>query len=220
VRGEPRTEEPTRQQRTVARRAAESRATVPHLELSVEADMTACLALMQAGSCSRTALLVKACALALCDVPRANAAYRDGRFELYPRPNVGVSLPTQEAFAIATVPDADRKPLSELSEEIEGLATRAWAGQLTPPELSGATFTLTDLGAEGVGSGGPLVVAPHAAALAAGSIREVPVVRGEDVVAGHRTTLTLACDHRILYGREAARFLTSISSWLEQPEAS
>jgi pyruvate dehydrogenase E2 component (dihydrolipoamide acetyltransferase) len=186
------------------------------LELSVEADMTASLAVMQAQTCSRAAILVKACALALSEVPRANAAYRDGRFELYPRPAVGISLPTREAFLFATVFDADRKPLAELSEEIERLTERALAGALTPPELSRATFTLTDLGADGIDSGSPLIVPPHAAALAAGSTREVPVVQGEAVTRGHRMTLTLACDHRVLYGREAARFLTATRARLEE----
>jgi pyruvate dehydrogenase E2 component (dihydrolipoamide acetyltransferase) len=179
--------------------------------------MTAGLAAMQAQGCTPLALLVRACALALGEVPRANAAYRDGRFELYPRPAVGVSLPTTEAFLFATVLDADRKPLTELAEEIEQLAVRATAGELRPPELSGATFTLTDLGRDGIESGSPLVVPPHAAALAAGSIRQVPVVRNGAVSAGHRMTLTLACDHRILYGREAARFLTAIRARLEEP---
>jgi pyruvate dehydrogenase E2 component (dihydrolipoamide acetyltransferase) len=178
--------------------------------------MAASLAAMQAQGCSLLALLVSACALALGEVPRANAAYRDGHFELYPRPAVGVSLPTTETFLFATVLDADRKPLTGLSEEIERLAERALAGELRPPELSGATFTLTDLGRDGIESGSPLVVPPHAAALAAGSIREVPVVRDGAVTAGHRMTLTLACDHRILYGREAARFLTAIRSRLEE----
>jgi pyruvate dehydrogenase E2 component (dihydrolipoamide acetyltransferase) len=214
--GGARSEEPSRAQQTIARRAAESRATVPDVELSVEADMAASLALRDAQSCSPTAILVRACALAVGDVPRANGAYRDARFELYSRVNVGVAVYTDDAFAVPTVFDADQKSLVQLTEELERLSDRAIAGELTPPELSGATFTLWDLGAQGVTSGVPVIVPSQAAAVAAGAIREAAVVRSGSVVPGNLITITLACDHRILYGRQASRFLTAIKSHLEE----
>ncbi len=213
--GEVRLVEPSRAQRTVARRTAESRATVPHLELTAEADMTAGLALQRARSCSLTAILLKACALALREVPRANAAYRDGRFELYARVNVGMVVATEDALAIPVVFDADRKPLEQLSEEACRLADRARDGRLTPPELSGATFTFTDVGAYGIASAGPVIVPPQAAAVTAGAVRATPAVREGAIVPGHAMTIALAADHRILYGRPAFRFLTAIKSRLE-----
>lgn len=214
-RGETQTEEPTRAQRTIARRAAESRATVPDLESTVEVDMLAALSLQQARSCSMTAILVKACALALREVPRANGAYRDGRFELYARVNVGLVVAAADALSIPVVFDADEKPLGELAEEVDRLADRAATGALTPPELSGATFTLSDVGAYGIASASPVIVPPHAAAVATGAVRAVATVREGVIAAGHAMTITLASDHRILYGQEAYRFLAAIKERLE-----
>jgi pyruvate dehydrogenase E2 component (dihydrolipoamide acetyltransferase) len=214
--GEVRIEEPTRVQRTIARRTAESRATVPDLELSVEVDMTECLTLPEAQSCSPTAIVLRACALALRDVPRANGAYRDGRFEVYGRVNVGLVVATEDALAIPVVFDADQKPLQQLSEETQRLTDRAYRGELTPPELSGSTCTLTDVGPHGIASASPVIVPPHAAAVAAGAVRATAQIRDDGaLVAGHAMTVTLAADHRILYGQHAFRFLAAIRSHLE-----
>jgi pyruvate dehydrogenase E2 component (dihydrolipoamide acetyltransferase) len=189
---------------------AEARATVPDFELSVEVDMGICLGLQA----PPTAILVRAAALALREHPRANAAYRDGRFEFYSRVNVGVTMAHGNGLLAATVFDADHKGLPELSREIEELDRRA--AELTSPERSGATFTVTDLGRFGVSRTGAIISPPQAAVLAAGEIRHAPVVRDAAVVPGEVMTLTLACDHRILYGAEAAGFLAHIRELLEQ----
>jgi pyruvate dehydrogenase E2 component (dihydrolipoamide acetyltransferase) len=173
------------------------------------------LRLRDRDGCSITAILTRACALALREVPRANGAYRDGRFELYSRVNVGVVMQTDDAYLIPTVFDADQKSLAALTDEIETLRIRAQDRVLTSPALSGATFTLSNVGADGVARSTLVTSPPQAAALAAGAIQEAPVVRDGVVVAGQRMTVTLACDHRILYGREAARFVSAIASALE-----
>jgi pyruvate dehydrogenase E2 component (dihydrolipoamide acetyltransferase) len=216
AKGETRIVQPDRAQQTVARRSAEARATVPDLELTAEVEMGACLALAQARGCSITAALARACALALRETPHANAAYRDGHFELYSRVNVGVLVETDEAYAVPTVFDADRKSLSELTDEIERLGARARAGELLPSEITGATFTLSNLGAHGVTSATPIIIPPQAAAAVAGAIRQAPLVQNAAIVAGHVMTMTLACDHRILYGPRAGKFLTRIKTLLEE----
>ena len=219
-RGETRIEEPTRAERTIARRVSESRATVPEIELVADADVTALRPdTGRSASGSMTAQLVRAAALALRDVPRANGAYRDGHFELYSRVNIGVAVPAAEAFAMPTLFDADLKSVAELDAELRGLAARAVAGELTPPEQSGATFTLVNLGASRVASSSVVITPPHAAALCAGAIRPAPVVRGGMMEPGLIMTLTLACDHRILYGERAARVLGGIADRLEQPSS-
>jgi pyruvate dehydrogenase E2 component (dihydrolipoamide acetyltransferase) len=155
-----------------------------------------------------------AIALALREHPRANAAYRDGQFELYERVNVGLVVADEDDLVVATVFDADAKPLSELTAEVEDLRRRASA--LTQPERSGATFTLVH--SDHVAWQAPLVWPGQAASLVAGAIREAPVVRDRAVVPGHVAALTLGCDHRILYGAPAARFLQRIKELLETSE--
>jgi pyruvate dehydrogenase E2 component (dihydrolipoamide acetyltransferase) len=189
ARGETRIEEPTAAERAVARRAAESRATVPALELSVETG----------GEGTGTARLVRACALALAEHPRANAAYRDGRFELYSRVNVGVVVATADTYAIPTVFDAERQSLAELEQEVERLEAGATAGTLTAPAFTAATCTLWNAGALGIATASIPVVPPQAAALAAGT-----------------RALTLCCDHRILYGARAAAFLEAVAHHLDR----
>jgi pyruvate dehydrogenase E2 component (dihydrolipoyllysine-residue acetyltransferase) len=212
LKGEVSIHEPDRGERTVLRRSAEARATVPDLELVVDVDMSRTRAL----EVRSTALLVRASALALRAVPRANASYRDGHFELYSRINVGVTVTSDSTYAIPTVLDADRKSLRELDEEIAALSARALAGELTSPELSGATFTVLDMGSLGVWSASPLVIPPQAAAIAAGAIRLMPAVRDAGIVPTPMMTLTLGCDHRILYGARAAGFLEQVRAHLEE----
>ena len=206
--------EPTRTERAIARRTAEVRATVPDFELSTEVDAAGLIAATATHGCSALAILVRVCATALREHPRANAAYRDGRYELYSRVNVAITVPTADGWTAPTVLDADTRTLPELDAELAELSARATAGELTPPELAGATFTLTDLGPWGVGRPGTFVVPPQAAAVAAGAVEAVPMVAGDAIVPGHRITLTLASDSRILYGVHAAAFLRSVADAL------
>jgi pyruvate dehydrogenase E2 component (dihydrolipoamide acetyltransferase) len=214
AKGETRIEEPTAAERAIARRAAEARATVPDLELRADVDMAAALALRDSHGCSMAAIIVRACGQALRAVPRANGAYRDGRFELYSRVNVGIVVADEHSYLIPTVFDADEKSLGELTEEIERVSAAARAGELEPPAYAGATFTLSDVGALGVAASTIVVNSPQAAALAVGAIREAPVVRDGAVGPGQLMTITLACDHRILYGAQAARLLIEITAAL------
>ena len=215
VKGETRIEEPSPRQRTIARRVAEARATVPDLELAADIDMEAALALTAQQGCSTTAILIRACALALREQPRVNGGYRDGRFELYSRINIGITAVADDAFLTPVVFDADGKSLVELTGEIDLLIQRAATGQLSPPELAGATFTVTDLGEHQLLSASAIVAPPQAAALAAGAIREVPVIRGAEIVPGHAMTITLACDHRIVYQSQGAGFLAAVKRRIE-----
>ncbi len=137
-RGETRIQEPTRTERTIARRTAEARATIPDTELRAEVDMSAFVTLTaRGGGPSLDAVLARACALALRAAPRANGAYRDGRYELYSRVNVGITVDTPEGAVAVTLFDADRKPARELESELGRLSARARAGAITPPESSG-----------------------------------------------------------------------------------
>ncbi|HEX8975905.1 MAG TPA: 2-oxo acid dehydrogenase subunit E2 [Solirubrobacteraceae bacterium] len=207
--------EPTRAERVIGRRSAETRATVPDIELGIEADADPALALIAAEGCSFTAVLVRACAAALREHPRANGAYRDGKFELHSRVNIAVTVPTEDAYLAPTLLDADHRSLAELDRELARLTALAGAGELTAASLAGATFTLTDLGPQGVHRGSALIAPPQAAALTAGAVRAMPVLRAGTVQAGHAVTLTLAADSRILFGAAAGRFLLAVARAFE-----
>ena len=219
-------EELSKLQSTIARRMAESKATAPHFYLEAEVEMTRAVearAAIKAASGegdvvpSFNDMIVKACALALRELPRANGAYRDGRFELYSRVNVGIAVAGQDALVVPTLFDADRKGLRQIATESRALAAKVRDGQITPPELSGGTFTVSNLGMYGIDAFAAVINAPQAGILAVGAIKERPVVRDGEIVPGQLMNLTLACDHRILYGADGAEFLARIRALLEEP---
>ncbi len=224
--GETSTHDLTRLQQTVARRMAESKATAPDFVLNIDVDMEEAVELRKRLKAAANEgqsvpsfndFVVKASALALVDFPRANGAYRDGKFELYSRVNVGVAVAGQDALVVPTVFDADTKSLGQISRETRALAERVRAGAITPPELSSGTFTVSNLGMFGIQSFVAVINPPQAAILAVGAMGPTPVVRDGEVVVRHVMRLTLSCDHRILYGADAAEFLGRIRERLENP---
>jgi pyruvate dehydrogenase E2 component (dihydrolipoamide acetyltransferase) len=238
AKGETTVVELTRTQQTVARRMAESKATIPDFALQAELDMERCVRLRSElkrlspeEAPTYNDMVVKACALALHEHPRANGSYRDGRLQLHSRVNVGVAVavdsdgPLGGALVVPTVFDADLKSLGEIARETRALAERVRAGTITPPELGGGTFTVSNLGMYGVRSFTAIVNPPQAGILSVGSLalRAVVLAGGADgggeVVARHTMAVTLACDHRILYGADAARFLARVRELLEEPAA-
>jgi pyruvate dehydrogenase E2 component (dihydrolipoamide acetyltransferase) len=219
-------EDLTKTQQVIARRMAESKATAPHFYLRASVDMSRAVegrALVKARAAegdvvpSFNDMVVKACALALREHPRANGAYRDGRFELYSRVNVGVAVAAKEVLVVPTVFDADRKGLRQIATESRALAQKVRDGQVTPPELSGATFTISNLGMYGIEGFSAVINPPQAAILAVGAIEERPVVRDGEIATAHLMQVDLACDHRILYGAPAAEFLARVRALLEEP---
>ncbi len=213
-------------QTTVARRMAESKATAPHFYLQAEVDMSRAVeARSRLKSAAREGevvpsfndMVVKACALALREHPRANGAYRDGRFELYSRVNVGIAVAARDSLVVPTVVDADRKGLRQIASDSRALAERVRDGSITPPELSGATFTVSNLGMYGIDSFSAVINPPQAAILAVGAIVERAVARDGELGTAHLMSVNLACDHRILYGAEGAEFLAGVRAMLEEP---
>jgi pyruvate dehydrogenase E2 component (dihydrolipoamide acetyltransferase) len=237
AKGEATTIELSRTQQTVARRMAESKATIPDFTLQIDVDMEECVQLRgqlkqlstPGGAAEPVAhphevptyndMVVKASALALREHPHANGSYRDGRVQVYSRVNVGVAVAAEGALVVATVFDADEKSLGEIARETRALAERVRAATITPPELGGGTFTVSNLGMYGVKSFTAIINPPQAGILSVGALAPRAVVRGGELVARNTMTLTLACDHRILYGAEAAQFLARIRELLEAPAA-
>jgi pyruvate dehydrogenase E2 component (dihydrolipoamide acetyltransferase) len=229
AKGDVSVQELTRTQQVIARRMAESKATVPEFTIATDVDMEGAVELRKQLKAAAEAvsgvvpsyndMVVKASALALREYPRANGSYKDGHFELYSRVNVGVAVAAQEALVVPTVFDADRKSLGEIARDTRTLAERVRAGAVTPPELSGGTFTVSNLGMFGVTEFSAVINPPQAAILAVGKMEPRAVVRDGEIVARNVMTITLVCDHRILYGADAAEFLARIRALLEHPIA-
>ncbi len=228
VKGRPETIELTRLQRTVSRRMAESKATAPDFALEVEVDMTLCIELRErlkeaAGDGalpSYNDMIVKAVGLAARQHPKVNGAYRDGRFELYPEVNVGVAVAAQDALVVPVVRGAHEKSLGEIARQARRLIEKVREGSIAPPELSGGTITVSNLGMYGIDRFTAIINPPQAAILSIGALKKKPAVddRGR-VVAHDLMTITMACDHRILYGADGAEFLGRVRELLEQPLA-
>jgi pyruvate dehydrogenase E2 component (dihydrolipoamide acetyltransferase) len=237
AKGETTTVELSRTQQTVARRMAESKATIPDFTLQIDVDMEECVKLRNqlkqlstpSGAVEPDThahdvptyndMVVKASALALREHPHANGSYRDGRVQVYSRVNVGVAVAAEGALVVPTVFDADEKSVGEIARETRTLAERVRAATITPPELGGGTFTVSNLGMYGVRSFTAIINPPQAGILSVGALAPRAVVHDGEVTARNTMTLILACDHRILYGAEAALFLARIRELLEAPAA-
>ncbi len=240
AKGETTTIELSRAQQAVARRMAESKATIPDFTLRVDVDMEECVQLRSqlkqlsspGGAVEPVPpaphahevptyndMVVKASALALREHPAANGSYRDGRVQVHSRVNVGVAVAAQGALVVPTVFDADEKSLGEIARETRTLAERVRAATITPPELGGGTFTVSNLGMYGVRSFTAIINPPQAGILSVGALAPRAVVHEGELAVRNTMTLILACDHRILYGAEAAQFLARIRELLEVPAA-
>lgn len=216
----------TPSQRTAARRMAESKASAPHFYLETSIDVSALMDaradLKATGGRGETVpsvndFIVKAAAGALLDHPRVNGAFVDDGFEEYARVNVGVAVSAEAALVVPTIYDADRKDLHQIAAETRELAEKARDGRITPEELSGGTFTVSNLGMFGITRFSPILYPPQAAILAVGAIESVPTLDDGQLDNTHRLAVTLACDHRILYGADGARFLARLRELLETP---
>ena len=225
-RGDVRVVELTPTQATIARRMAHSAATIPAFTVSVDADVSQIVALRRARAGGDTEapslndFVVKAAALVLRELPRFNASWAEGRVECYSRVNLGIAVATEDALLVPVVADADTRSLLEIARETRRLAEAARRRTLQLDELQNATFTVSNLGMFGVRSFEAIVDPPQAAILAVGGVRRAPVEDGAGGV-GFRDvmTLTLSCDHRVLYGADGARFLSRLRELLEQPLA-
>jgi len=211
----------------VAENVAKGFFSAPPVTLVAEVDMTECVRLREqllpevekayGTRLTYTDIIVRATARALRDFPMMNATLRDDQILLHPDVNVGVAVAVEDGLLVPVVKNADRKTLGEISRELRELAERARAGKSTPDDLSGGTFTITNLGAYDVDLFNPVLVPGQTGILGVGRIAEKPVIREGQVVARHLMNLCLTFDHRVLDGAPAARFLQRVKQLLESP---
>jgi pyruvate dehydrogenase E2 component (dihydrolipoamide acetyltransferase) len=204
---------------------AEAKATIPDFSVSTEVGMDACAALRSALRAAEPEaripsvndIVVKATALTLREHPKLNSAYTDGRIEFFGRVNVGVAVAAPDTLVVPTIFDADRKSLREIGEASRALATAVRDGTVTPAQLAGSTFTISNLGMYGVTDFTAIINGRQAAILAVGAVRTEAVVRDGEIVPGQRMRITLVSDHRVVYGADAASFIAALRGRLEQP---
>jgi len=224
--GEVTVHEPTPTQATIARRMAESATTIPVFTVSVDVDVSQIVATRRDArergdvAPSVNDFVVKAAAATLREFPRFNASYVDGKVESYSRVNVGIAVATDDALLVPVIRDADRKSLAELGEEARAVAEGARRRALKPEDFHDGTFTVSNLGMFGVRAFTAIIDPPQVAILAVGSARRAPVEVAPDRVAFRDVmTVTLSCDHRVVYGADGARFLSRLRELLERPLA-
>lgn len=219
--------EPTRMQATIARRMAESKSTVPEFQVTVEARVDLAVSLRQqlkdsipgAEKVTMTDFLVRACALALLKFPEVNTSWADGRFQRKRSINIGLAVAPSQGMGllVPVVHDADLKDLVQISIESRQVIERARSGRPGEGDLSGATFSISNLGMYGVDEFTAIINPPEAAILAVGAIKEVPVVEDGRIVPGKVMRMTLSVDHRVFYGATAAQFMAEVKRLLENP---
>ncbi|HUE38139.1 MAG TPA: dihydrolipoamide acetyltransferase family protein, partial [Candidatus Binatia bacterium] len=216
-------EELSKIRRTVARRMAESKREVPHFYMTAEIDMTQCASLKaQLGvvrsdvAVSYTHLLLRAVALALEQHPRINARYAgEDAVEFSDGIHLGIAVALDEGLIVPVLHDCQTKDVFAIAEQARALVERVRAGKAEGGDLSGGTFTVSNLGMYPIDEFAAVINPPQAAVLAVGSLAERPVVHEGSVVARQTMRVTLSSDHRVIDGAEAAQFLQTLKQMLE-----
>jgi pyruvate dehydrogenase E2 component (dihydrolipoamide acetyltransferase) len=219
--------EPNRMQATIARRMAEAKAVVPEFQVTVEARVDEAVKMRQqlkdsvggADKVTMTDFLVRACALALRKFPEVNSSWVDGRFQRKRSINIGLAVAPSQGMGllVPVVHDADMKDLIQISIDSRQVIERARSGRPQEGDLSGATFSISNLGMFGVDEFVAIINPPEAAILAVGAIKDVPVVQDGAIVPGKVMRMTLSVDHRVFYGATAAQFAAEVKRLIENP---
>ena len=219
--------EPSRMQATIARRMAEAKSTIPEFQVTVEARVDEAVSMRRqlkdsvpgADKVTMTDMLVRACALALQKFPEVNSSWIDGKFQRKRAINIGLAVAPSQGMGllVPVVHDADAKDLIQISIESRQVIERARSGRPSEGDLSGATFSISNLGMFGVDEFVAIINPPEAAILAVGAIKDVPVVEDGRIVPGKVMRMTLSVDHRVFYGATAAQFMAQVKRLIENP---
>lgn len=208
----------------IAKRMPLSKAPVPHFYVTSEIAMDAAWALREQlnglegqPKISVNDLVVRACALALLEHPGINASFQGESIRVFHRVHMGIAVALEDGLITPVLRDAHAKSLAQIAGESRDLAERARQRKLRTQELSGATFSISNLGMFDVADFSAIINPPEGAILAVGSVRKVPVVTESGLGVGRRMAVTLSCDHRVMDGAMGARFLQDVKRLLEEP---
>jgi pyruvate dehydrogenase E2 component (dihydrolipoamide acetyltransferase) len=216
---------PLRQMRaTIAKRMPLSKAPVPHFYVSSEVAMDRAWALREELNAlegqpkvSVNDFVIRACAVMLLQHPGINASFQGDTIRVHHRAHIGIAVALEDGLITPVLRDAHAKSLARIAVEARDLAERARARKLRVPELSGATFSISNLGMFDVTEFSAIINPPEGAILAVGTVRKLPVVTADGLGVGRRMMLTLSCDHRVMDGAMGARFLQDLKHLLEEP---
>ncbi|MDB9954688.1 2-oxo acid dehydrogenase subunit E2 [Flavobacteriaceae bacterium] len=209
--------------KTIAKRLGESKFSAPHYYLNVEFDMDNAMAFrtqyntVPDTKISFNDIIVKACALALRLHPQVNSQWFADRMKLNNHVHVGVAVAVEDGLVVPVVRFANEQSLPQIGEAVRDFAGRARNKKLTPQEMDGSTFTVSNLGMFGIESFTSIINQPNSAILSVGAIVQKPVVKNGQIVVGNTIKLTLACDHRTVDGATGAQFLQTLKGFIENP---
>jgi len=208
----------------IAKRMPLSKAPVPHFYVTSEVAMDRAWELREELNAlegqpkiSVNDLVVRACALTLVSHPGVNASFQGDTIRVWHRAHIGIAVALEDGLITPVLRDCQSKSLAQIAVDARDLAERARGRKLRVPELSGATFSVSNLGMYDVTEFSAIINPPEGAILAVGSVRRVPVVDGTGLGVGRRMALTLSCDHRVMDGAMGARFLQDVKRLLEEP---
>jgi pyruvate dehydrogenase E2 component (dihydrolipoamide acetyltransferase) len=208
----------------IAKRMPMSKAPVPHFYVTSEVDMDAAWKLREQlnslegqPKISVTDMVVKATALALIKNPGVNAQLNGQAIRVHHRAHIGLAVALEQGLITPVLRDCDVKPLGRIAVESRDLAERARGGKLRAQEMSGATFSISNLGMYDVEEFSAIINPPEGAILAVGSVLQKPVVDSGEIRVGRRMKMTISCDHRVMDGAMGARYLQDLKRLLEEP---
>jgi pyruvate dehydrogenase E2 component (dihydrolipoamide acetyltransferase) len=214
----------TQTRAAIARRMPLSKGPVPHFYVTSEVAMDRAWELREQLNAlegqpkiSVNDFVIRACALALLKHPGVNASLQGDAIRVYHRAHIGVAVALDDGLITPVLRDCHAKPLGQIAVEARDLAERARNRKLRAPELSGATFSISNLGMLDVAEFSAIINPPEGAILAVGSVRRVPVVDETGLGVGRRMMMTISCDHRVMDGAMGARFLQDVKRLLEEP---
>ena len=209
---------------TIARRMPQSKGPVPHFYVTSEVAMDRAWELREELNAldgqpkiSVNDLIIKACAIALLRHPGVNASFQGEAIRMHHRAHIGIAVALDEGLITPVLRDCQARSISQIAVEARDLAERARSRRLRAPELSGATFSISNLGMFDVAEFSAIINPPEGAILAVGSVLKVPVAGDAGLGVGRRMKMTISCDHRVMDGAMGARFLQDVKRLLEEP---
>jgi pyruvate dehydrogenase E2 component (dihydrolipoamide acetyltransferase) len=209
----------------IARRMAESKASIPHFYVSHEYKMDALMEMRsqynqivaENEKLSVNDFIVKAVGLTLRQFPNLNASLNGNTVLRHGQANIGIAVSVEGGLLTIVCREADQKPLRQISAEVKAMAARVREGKVKPEDIEGSTFSISNMGMYEVENFSAIINPPEAAILAVGSARQVPVVEGGALKIGWRMKATISVDHRVSDGVEAAKFMQALAVYLEEP---